>query len=163
MFDFKGLNELLNVFGTNGFFLTAGSEKPNSMTVGWGTVGVMFRKKVVMVPVRKSRYTKEFMDKEEFFSLSIPKTNMDKELIFFGNNSGRDVNKYDKMNLSLEKCKTAKTFVIKECGHFIECRKLAVTELTTDLMDEEIKEKFYKDGTNNHFLFIGEVIDEYDK
>lgn len=163
MFDFKGLNELLNVFGTNGFFLTAGKDKPNSMTVGWGMVGVMFRKKVVVMPVRKSRYTKEIMDKEDCFSISIPKKNMDKELIYFGNNSGRDVDKYKEMNVSLEKCRNIDTSVIKECGYFIECKKLAVTELTTDFMDEKVKDTFYKANTNNHFLFIGEVIEEYEK
>ena len=51
--------------------LTAGSkDKANTMTISWGGVGVLWGKNVAFVFVRDSRYTKELIDKNEFFSLS---------------------------------------------------------------------------------------------
>ena len=51
--------------------LTAGSkDKANTMTISWGGVGILWGKNVAFVFVRDSRYTKELIDKNEFFSLS---------------------------------------------------------------------------------------------
>ena len=51
--------------------VTAGNKnKYNTMTVSWGGVGVIWNKNVVYIFVRDSRYTKEFIDQGDFFSLS---------------------------------------------------------------------------------------------
>ena len=52
--------------------VTAGDKgKANTMTVSWGGVGVLWGKNVVYIFIRDSRYTKEFIDSHEFFSLNI--------------------------------------------------------------------------------------------
>lgn len=51
--------------------VTAGDkEKSNTMTVSWGGTGVLWGKNVVFIFIRESRYTKDFIDNGEFFSLS---------------------------------------------------------------------------------------------
>ena len=51
--------------------LTAGDkEKFNTMTISWGGLGTLWGKPVATVYVRKSRYTHEFMDREDYFTLS---------------------------------------------------------------------------------------------
>lgn len=40
------------------------------MTVSWGGVGVLWGKNVVFIFIRDSRYTKEFLDNGDLFSLS---------------------------------------------------------------------------------------------
>ena len=51
--------------------LTAGKAGGyNTMTVSWGGVGVLWGKNVVYIFIRDSRYTKEFIDNGEFFSMS---------------------------------------------------------------------------------------------
>ena len=51
--------------------VTAGDkEKSNTMTVSWGGTGVLWGKNVVFIFIRESRYTKNFIDNGEFFSLS---------------------------------------------------------------------------------------------
>ena len=42
----------------------------NTMTVSWGGVGVLWGKNVVFIFIRDSRYTKEFLDNGDLFSLS---------------------------------------------------------------------------------------------
>ena len=52
--------------------VSAGNKnKCNTMTVSWGGVGVLWGKNVVYIFIRDSRYTKEFLDNGEFFSLSV--------------------------------------------------------------------------------------------
>ena len=51
--------------------VSAGSkQKANTMTVSWGGVGVLWGKNVVFIFIRDSRYTKEFIDSGDFFSVS---------------------------------------------------------------------------------------------
>lgn len=48
----------------------AGDEQSyNGMTVGWGTMGILWNKNVVTVYIRPQRYTRELMDKNDKFSL----------------------------------------------------------------------------------------------
>ncbi len=52
--------------------LTAGNEqKCNTMTVSWGSLGVLWNKPVATVYVRPTRYTLEFLNREESFSLCV--------------------------------------------------------------------------------------------
>ena len=51
--------------------LTAGGkEKFNTMTISWGGLGTLWGKPVATVYVRESRYTHEFMDREDYFTVS---------------------------------------------------------------------------------------------
>ena len=48
----------------SGILLTTAWEgKVNTMTIGWGKIGVVWSRPVFEVLVRESRYTKEFLDK----------------------------------------------------------------------------------------------------
>ena len=48
--------------------------KVNAMTASWGGLGVMWGKNVAFVFIRQTRYTKEFVDNGETFSLSLAMT-----------------------------------------------------------------------------------------
>ena len=61
--------------GSDWMLLTAGTEdKFNTMTASWGGAGVFWGKPAVTCYIRPQRYTKEFIDKEELFSVSFLKT-----------------------------------------------------------------------------------------
>ena len=48
----------------NGALVTAYSNgKHNTMTIGWGGLGVLWRKNVATVYIRENRYTYEFIEK----------------------------------------------------------------------------------------------------
>lgn len=61
--------------GKDWALITAGTKlKSNPMTISWGGVGVLWGKNVAYIFVRDSRYTKELLDTNEFFSISfLPK------------------------------------------------------------------------------------------
>lgn len=61
--------------GSDWMLLTAGTkDKFNTMTASWGGAGVFWGKPAVTCYIRPQRYTKEFIDKEELFSVSFLKT-----------------------------------------------------------------------------------------
>ena len=69
-FDLVEFNPFTKI-GKEWALVTAGSrEKANTMTVSWGGVGVLWGKNVAFIFVRDSRYTKEFIDANEFFSIT---------------------------------------------------------------------------------------------
>ena len=57
--------------GKQWMLITAGNESGyNTMTASWGGAGVMWGKPSVTAYIRPQRYTKEFVDREETFTLS---------------------------------------------------------------------------------------------
>ncbi len=64
--------------------------KTNAMTASWGGVGIMWGKPVAYVFIRPQRYTKEFIDASDTFSLSVLGEEYRKTLSYFGTVSGRD-------------------------------------------------------------------------
>ncbi len=62
---------IFDMIGKKWMLVTAGNkEKVNTMTASWGGLGVMWGKNVAFIVIRPTRYTKEFIDREETLSLS---------------------------------------------------------------------------------------------
>ena len=93
-----------NVFRTVGkdwLLITAGDEKGlNAMTASWGLFGELWGEHVAEVFIRPSRYTKEFVDAKDYFSLSVLPEELHKTHAVFGSLSGRDVDKTIKTGLT---------------------------------------------------------------
>ena len=75
--------------------------KVNAMTASWGGMGVMWGKNVAFVVIRPTRYTKEFIDASETFSLAFLPEKYRKQLSYFGTVSGRDEDKIQKVQFSV--------------------------------------------------------------
>ena len=74
--------------------LTAGEKgNYNTMTVSWGMLGELWGKDMVTVFVRPQRYTYEFMEKYDNFTLSFFGSEYRRALSFCGSKSGRDFDK----------------------------------------------------------------------
>jgi len=97
MKDINPLEISLRIFdeiGQNAFLLTSGIlEHHNSMTVGWASLGYLWRKPMAFVYVRPQRYTYEFMEKYNFFSINFFDPNYSDVLHLFGTKSGREIDK----------------------------------------------------------------------
>ena len=138
--------------------VTSGSKaKFNTMTVSWGGVGVLWGKNGVFIIIRDSRYTKEFIDNGDFFSLSFLNEQYREALSFCGSKSGRDHDKFAEAGLT-----PAFRHSIPypdESNLVILCRKMAAVPITEDsFTDASIMEKWY--ATNDmHTMYVGEIID----
>ncbi len=97
-----------------GAFLTVKSgESINAMTIGWATIGHVWRKPLIMIAVRLSRHTFSIIETAEDFTVSIPSSDMRKEIMFCGTKSGRDYNKFKECNLQISDSQKVVTPIIK--------------------------------------------------
>ena len=93
--DLMEMNPFTKI-GKEWMLITAGDEKKaNTMTASWGGVGVLWGKNVVYIFVRDTRYTKEFIDNGETFSLTFLDESNKGALKYLGAVSGRDENKIE--------------------------------------------------------------------
>ena len=64
-------DNFIEIIGKEWMLVSAGDkDKFNMMTASWGSMGYLWNKPVVMVFVRPQRYTFEFIEKSEYFTLS---------------------------------------------------------------------------------------------
>ncbi len=159
----KNLESALENLQAKGAFLTVkDGENVNTMTIGWGQMGYMWKKPVFMVMVRKSRYTYNLIEKATEFTVSIPvDDSMKNELILCGTKSGRDFDKVKECGLKLEKGRTVETPLISGCKLQYECKILYKHEMDKSFLDKEIDEKVYVDN-DYHVLYYGEIVDCYE-
>jgi len=144
-----------------GVFLTVGGETPNTMTIGWASIGYMWRKPVFTVLVRPQRHSFEMIQKADSFTVSVPTKNpLKQELVFAGTKSGRDLNKFDGHGLTALPAQAVDAPIIKECGLHFECRKLLTQDMTPDRMDPELVNGIYAPG-DFHTMFFGEIVKCY--
>ncbi len=145
--------------GAEWMLITAGDkEKANTMTAAWGGIGVMWGKNIAFVVIRDSRYTKEFVDQQETFSLTFFGDGNKSALKYMGAVSGRDEDKIGNVKMHLDYHQD-KTPYIDEGNLVLVCRKMSATRMTEDqFIDTELKQKWYADG-DMHTMYIGEIIE----
>ena len=149
-----------NVFeliGKKWMLITAGTiDSYNTMTASWGGLGVLWNKKICFCFIRPSRYTYNFMEKSDFFSLSFFNEEYRDVLQFCGTNSGRDVDKVSMTGITpLEGF--AGTVYFAEAKLVLECKKIYYQDLDhTHFIESDIMEHYPEE--NYHRIYIGEII-----
>ena len=124
--------------------------KTNTMTASWGTLGHLWNKDVAIIFIRPQRYTKEFVDESDKFTLSS-----------LGTKSGKDEDKISNVNFHVEMVDGSPTF--KEAKEVFICKKLYVGKLEKEhFLLPEIYEKNYP-LDDFHYVYIGEITDVYSK
>ena len=92
-----------NLIGGEWMLITAGDENScNTMTASWGHLGCLWGNNdpSAVVYIRESRYTKEFVDEEPYFSLCVMDKSFKKQMAYLGSTSGRDEDKIAKAGLT---------------------------------------------------------------
>jgi len=88
--------------GSEWMLITSGNkEKANALTASWGGLGFLWGKNVAFIFIRKSRYTKEFIDNGETFSMTFFDKKYKNDLKYFGAVSGRQEDKFKTSGLNL--------------------------------------------------------------
>ena len=144
-------------FNNDWALLTVGDKnKYNTMTISWGTLGTLWHKEVVIVFVRKSRYTHEFIENNEYFTVSFYSDKYKKDLGILGSVSGRDKDKVSLTKLTPEFLDNTTTF--KEASETLVCKKIYMQDMDINSIPSDIKEKLYSDF-DIHTIVVGEVVD----
>lgn len=157
----KDINEF------NGFFaelnddwaiLTAGGRDDfNAMTISWGGIGILWNRPVAFVFVRKTRYTYDFMEKNNTFTLSFLPDKYRKELSFFGSKSGRDFDKFKETGLHPILDIDANLYYVKEATKVLKLRQLFKTDMDAfNFMNKSLIDTFYK-KSDFHTIYVAEI------
>lgn len=149
--------DIFEIFDKKWALITAGTKDNfNTMTISWGGMGTIWGKPVVTSYVRTSRYTHEFLDKNEYFTVSFYPEEYKKTLGVLGSKSGRDMDKMHVDGLTAEEVGGSVSF--QEAEVTLLCRKLCCQPLELDKMDPTIAGQFYSSDAP-HDMYIGEVIE----
>lgn len=143
--------------GKEWMLITAGNKSSfNTMTASWGGTGFLWNKNIAITFIRPSRYTYDFVDHNEYYTLSFFGGKMKEELTFCGRNSGRDVDKIKETGLVPVFDEKAPYF--EQADLVIVCKKLYKQPMNREsFIDKELAESIYPDGAYHH-TFIGEIV-----
>lgn len=143
---------------TKGAFLTVKSDDSiNTMTIGWATIGFVWRKEVFMVAVRDSRHTFNLIEKSNDFTVTIPTDESSKDAVMFcGTKSGRDYDKFIECGLQTRKAVTVDSPIIDIPGIHYECKIIYKSAMDNTNLDEKL-EKLYP-AKDYHTLYFGEIL-----
>ena len=145
--------------------LTAGSMENgfNTMTCSWGHIGSIWGTgggwPTAICYVRPQRYTKEFMDREEYYTLSFFDAKYKEKLAYLGTRSGKEEDKVSKAGLT-PAFEDGFTF-FKEASLVLVCRKLYQAPLKEEcFVDQSIVKQHYPQK-DFHDLYIGQIVKAY--
>jgi len=156
------LKEAMNQLGKGAFLTVKAGEEVNTMTIGWGMVGLIWNKPIFQVLVRKSRHTHDLLERSEDFTVSFPiGKDLKEALAFCGSISGKEVNKLERPFISTKKGKKVHAPIISECNLHYECRIVAKQELVEDQIGTDLGTMFYGNG-DYHTLYYGEIVACYE-
>ena len=167
---FKKFN-VVEDFTDNGFqwfreaqLLCAGNrEKSNAMTIGWGSIGTLWQRTALTVYVAEKRYTKEFLDNSEYFTVMSFDVKDSKVLTYMGTKSGRDEDKAQA--LGLHTAYTANgTPYYTEATMVIECKIMYVAPFDPKGFKSDVPKNMYSHfPAGIHSMYVGEVVAAWKK
>lgn len=141
--------------------ITAGNQKRgyNTMTASWGHLGSIWGHggglPTAVIYLRPQRYTKEFVDREELFTISVFPEQYKKDLGYLGVVSGRDSDKVSATKLT--------PVFETDCTYFAQaklvlvCRKLYQGTLKEEgFIDKSILKDHYP-NKDLHEMYIGQI------
>jgi flavin reductase (DIM6/NTAB) family NADH-FMN oxidoreductase RutF len=155
-----------------GILLTTKADgKVNTMTIGWGTLGVEWNKPIFTVYVRTSRFTHVLLEKNPEFTISVPYGAYDKKILGkAGVTSGRDVDKIKTLGLTLVEPEVVSVPAIKELPLTLECKVIfkneqPLADITCDnvnhLYPQEVDDINIGRNKYPHTAYYGEIVSAY--
>jgi flavin reductase (DIM6/NTAB) family NADH-FMN oxidoreductase RutF len=150
---------IFNLWDKNWLALASGDFQKgdfNVMTVAWGSMGIMWNLPFAMVVVRPTRYTFEFINKYDTFSLSAFPDEFRSALNILGTKSGRDSDKVKEAGLTPVQLDQIEAPGFSQADLTIQCRRiywddLDPTKFLLSTIDDHYEKKDY------HRMVFGEI------
>ncbi|HIT08864.1 MAG TPA: flavin reductase family protein [Candidatus Merdivicinus faecavium] len=143
------------MIGKSWALVTAGDETAcNTMTVSWGGMGVLWGKNVVTAYIRPQRYTREFLDRFDKFTVSFYDESERDALKLCGSKSGRDLDKIAAAGLTRVHENGVTYFA--EANLVLECKKVYLDKIRPEgFLDPSIQQNY--PGADYHLVYVGEI------
>ena len=153
------LQYTLKALQKDGLLLTSTGkdESINVMTIGWGTIGTVWSMPMFLVMVRPSRLTYDFIEQTGQFTVNVPNEGISKAVLFCGKNSGRDVDKFAKCDLTAIAGRNVITPMIDKCILHYECQVIYTNDFEAERIPEDVAVRLYPQGNYNR-VFYGKIL-----
>lgn len=114
-------------------------ENSNIATIAWTGI-INSEPMIVYVSIRPSRFSNKIIKESKEFVINLPNEKLVKIADYCGTKSGRDVNKFEKCDLTKRQGLRIKSPYIEECPINLECKVIDIKEF------------------KSHDMFIAEVV-----
>lgn len=156
--------ELLPALGAENALLTAGTaDRCNTMTIGWCQAGRLWNLQACTVYVRPERYTYQFMEEQETFTVSVLPKNRKDAMSLCGTKSGRDMDKIKECGLTVRTARVGAPF-FEEAELVLVCKKLYAQDLVPPAVlpaGEKRVLPYYGEKGGWHRAYTGEIVEAY--
>jgi flavin reductase (DIM6/NTAB) family NADH-FMN oxidoreductase RutF len=151
------LDQTLEKLAHGGVLLasTRGDGRSNAMTIGWGTVGVIWGLPVWVVMVRPSRYTYSFIEESGVFTVNVPSPEMKGLVTLCGTQSGRDVDKLAQVETSMGQ--EVACVRLDASPMVYECKVVHYNDVLPETLLPEITSRAYPKG-DFHRMYYGQIM-----
>ena len=164
-FDYAGL--ICKAMKKGVLLTTKAGDTVNTMTIGWGKIGIEWNRPVFIAYVRETRYTKQLLEAAGEFTVNVPVGDIDSRILgYCGTKSGRDTDKIADLSLTLVDSDKVWVPGIRELPLTLECRVIYKQKQDLGQLPESIIQRFYpvvdESGFRDyHIAYYGEIVNAY--
>lgn len=156
------LKETLGAMGREGLLLCAVGRdgRPNVMTIGWGTIGIIWGRPIFTVLVRPSRFTHSLIEECRDFTVNVLPREMAEVATFCGTVSGRTHDKFAEKGLTPVPARFVRSPLVEQAVIQYECRVVHSNDVLEAALAPEVKSACYSSG-DYHRIYFGEILAVY--
>ena len=168
-FDYA--SEIAKAVGRGVLLTTRNGPTVDSMTIGWGALGIEWGEKVFIAFVREGRFTREQIDATGEFTVNVPLGDFDRRITAYcGSRSGRDTDKASDLGLTLVEPDEVSAPGIRELPLTLECRVLYRQKQDLALLPEAVRREMYPEDVDSscpmanrdyHVAYYAKIVKSY--
>lgn len=148
---------IIKLLSQDWMLITAGNTtSSNTMTASWGGLGHLYNKPVTFCFINPARYTYQFMEKGDTYTLTFYTETYRDALKYCGSHSGKNTDKTKNTGLTPILTPNGSP-AFAEAWLIIECRKLVSQSLTPESLSNEALRNEWT-GKPMHKMYIGEIL-----
>jgi flavin reductase (DIM6/NTAB) family NADH-FMN oxidoreductase RutF len=152
---------LMNGLDNNGAFLNTYNttqNQPNTMTIGWATLGRAWGELSLTVWVRYSRHTYDILKDMPVFTVSVPKNDsLNTALMICGTKSGKDADKFKLAEIDYIKGYLSGSIIIKQAYLHFECETAYIQSMEPTGIKADYIHAKYEHNNDYHIMFVGTI------
>jgi flavin reductase (DIM6/NTAB) family NADH-FMN oxidoreductase RutF len=150
-------DNVFTLIGKEWMLIASGDSKNyNMMTASWGGLGVIWNKPVAIIFVRPQRYTLEYLENNDLFTLNFFDNSYRKVLNLLGSKSGREINKMETEGIVADSTSNNTVF-FRQARLVMECRKVYFDDINhANILNDAAKGMY--PAKDYHRMYFGEVI-----
>ena len=163
-FDYAG--EICKALPKGILITTKNGDFVNSMTIGWGHMGLDWSRPIFVAYIRESRHTKTMLENNGEFTINVPMGDFDRNILAVcGRKSGRDMDKIRELGLHLVESDVVSVPGIAELPLTLECKVIYKQKQDLSAIPADIIKTYYPaDDTgfqDYHYAYYGEIVNAY--